>query len=100
MQILVCSYENSNSMMAIKFCTCNDSYAVMVCAKIGCNLLKIYWIIAEQIFHTIGMVSKTCYWDALNMEWKGGQSVANYSYSEVSNFVAAYLLRGFATIGM
>ena len=58
MKIWFCSQPNYNQMIAIKFYTWHDSYAVVACAEICCNLMTRNWITLQQNFHRIWIVSK------------------------------------------
>ena len=42
-EILFCSYPNSNWVITTKFCTCHDSCAVVACAKICSHLMANNW---------------------------------------------------------
>ena len=46
-QILFCSHENCDVWIAIKFCTCHNSIAVVTCAKFCSNLMVNYWTTTE-----------------------------------------------------
>ena len=52
------AHINSNKMIAINFYTWYDNWAVMVCAKVCCNLKTINWITARWIIHQIWIVRK------------------------------------------
>ena len=52
------SHPNSNKVIAIKFCTCHDSCAVVPCAKFCCDLVTSDWITERRSFHRIWIVSK------------------------------------------
>ena len=55
MEISFFSYIDSNLMVATKCCTWYDSCAVMVCAKVCCDLMATKGITARQSIHRISM---------------------------------------------
>ena len=68
-----------NDMIATKFCTCHDSYAVMACAKLCCNLLKINWVTANWIL--LNVTRDSVSW--LSFQLKFVSEIAHWLASEV-----------------
>ena len=58
MEISFHSHLDSNSMIATKFCTWHDSYAVVACAKICCDLMASNGVMARRSFHRISIAGK------------------------------------------
>ena len=56
MDISFCSHPSTNKMIAPKFGTWHDSWAVVACAKFCCNMITSNWIRAKWIFHRIWIV--------------------------------------------
>ena len=53
MQISNCCHQNSNKMIANKFCTWHNSAAALSCVKICSDLADRYWIKTRLIFYQI-----------------------------------------------
>ena len=53
MEITFHSHFHSNIVIATKFCTWHDSWAVVSCAKIGCDPMTSNGITARRSFHRI-----------------------------------------------
>ena len=58
MQISFGSQPSSKEVIATKFCTWHDSYAVVACAKCCCDMITTNWITAKWILHWIWIVIK------------------------------------------
>ena len=56
MEISFCSHPNTNKVIATKFGTWHDSWAVVACAKFCCDMITSYWIRAKWNFHQIWIV--------------------------------------------
>ena len=56
MEISFCSHPSTNIVIATKFCTWHDSWAVVTCAKFCCDMINCNWIRAKWIFHRIWIV--------------------------------------------
>ena len=52
------SHLNSNTVIAIKYCSWHDSCAVVACAKICCDLIASNGITARRSFHRIWIAGK------------------------------------------
>ena len=53
-----CSQLNSDKVITTKFCTWHNSYVLVTCAKICCDLMASNVITSRQILHEIWIVSK------------------------------------------
>ena len=53
----------SNTMIATKFCTWHDSWAVVACAKICCALMASNGVMARRSFPRIWIAGKNRYWN-------------------------------------
>ena len=56
MEISFCSHPSTNKVIATKFGTWHDSWAVVACAKFCCDMINCNWIRAKWIFHRIWIV--------------------------------------------
>ena len=56
MEISFCSYPTTNKVIATKFGTWHDGWAVMACAKFCCDMITSNWIRAKWNFHRIWIV--------------------------------------------
>ena len=56
MEISFCSHPNSNEVIAMKFCTWQDSCAIVACATFCCDMITNNWLTAEWNFHQILIV--------------------------------------------
>ena len=74
MEISFRSHLDSNTVIATKFCTCHDSYAVVSCARICCDLMASNGITERRNFHCIWIVGK-------KSVVKGAPVPVNYSRS-------------------
>ena len=50
------SHSSMNQVVATKFCSCHDSYAVGACAKICCDSMTRNWITVKRYFHHHGII--------------------------------------------
>ena len=53
MEISFGSHPSTNKVIATKFGTWHDSWAVVACAKFCCDMINCNWIRAKWIFHRI-----------------------------------------------
>ena len=56
MEISFCSHPSTNKVIATKFGTWHDSWAVVACAKFCCDMINCNWIRAKWFFHRIWIV--------------------------------------------
>ena len=66
-QISFCSLTNSNEVITIKFCTWQDSSAVVPCAKFDCYMKHYYGVTLKPIFHWIRITMEKSF-----MKWAPG----------------------------
>ena len=50
-------------MIAIKLCTCYNSYAVVACAKFCTDMIPYVWVKPKPIFHWTWIMMENCLWN-------------------------------------
>ena len=78
MEISFCSHPSTNKVIATKFGTWYDSWAVVACAKFCCDMINCNWIRAKWIFHRIWIVMEKSL-----VKWVPGFKISNWIHLSV-----------------